>query len=140
MGPLSNAQRPATHSFFFRNTSILHNKLGSTSDPPNVHLLVWLVGYCMKDIDENHFQFIIQTVQFYPIVGWMVLFHTAKMDYQWSKFFGKCMVAPHLMDLRDINQIREDTREELYNCVHKKIVKKNCNCSPLKMLSDSNGT
>jgi hypothetical protein len=39
------------------------------------------VGYCMKDI-EKHFQFIIQTVQFYPTVGWMVLFHTAKMDYQ----------------------------------------------------------
>jgi hypothetical protein len=50
------------------------------------------------------------------------------------------MVAPHLMDLHDIAQNREDTKEELYNCLHKKIVKINCNCSPLKMLSDSDGT
>jgi hypothetical protein len=50
------------------------------------------------------------------------------------------MVAPHLMDLHDIAQIREDTKEELYNLSKKQIVKKNCNCSPLKILSDSDGT
>jgi hypothetical protein len=88
-----------------------------------LHTFVGMVGYCMKDIDENHFQFIIQIVPFYLIAGWM-----------------KCMVAPPLMDLHDIVQIREVTKEELYNCLHKKIVKKNCNYSPLKMLSDSNGT
>ncbi len=105
-----------------------------------LHTFVGMVGYCMKDIDENHFQFIIEIVQFYLIAGWMVLFHIAIMDYQWSKSFWKCMVAPPLMDLHDIAQIWEVTKEELYNCLHKKIVKKNCNYSPLKMLSDSNGT
>ncbi len=47
-----------------------------------LHPFVGMVGYSMTDIDENHFQFIIQTVQFYPVAGWMILFHTAKMDYQ----------------------------------------------------------
>jgi hypothetical protein len=70
----------------------------------------------------------------------MILFHTAKMEYQWSKFFWKCMVAPHLMDLPNIAQIREATKEDLYNCLHKKIVKINCNCSLLKMLRDFDGT
>jgi hypothetical protein len=47
-----------------------------------LHTFVGMVGYCMKDIDENHFQFIIEIVQFYLIAGWMVLFHIAIMDYQ----------------------------------------------------------
>jgi hypothetical protein len=29
------------------------------------------------------------------------------------------MVAPHLMDLHNIAQTQEDTKEELYNCQNK---------------------
>ncbi len=44
----------------------------------------------------------IQIGQFYSSVSWVVLFHNAGMDYQQSEFLWKCMVAPYLVDLRDI--------------------------------------
>jgi hypothetical protein len=73
----------------------------------------------------------IQTGQFYPTVGWVVLFHNVGMDYQQLEFLWKCMVAPHLVDLHDNAQtffehsslgskIQEAIREKLYNYLCKK--------------------
>jgi hypothetical protein len=52
----------------------------------------------------------IQTCQFYLVVGWVVLFHNIIMDYGRSKFLHgsklwKCIVDPHLVDLQDITHI-----------------------------------
>jgi hypothetical protein len=60
------------------------------------------------------------------------------------------MVAPCLVDLHDIAQIvfehssgglkiRKAAREELYNFLCKKNVKKNCRCSALKVPNHSSG-
>jgi len=56
--------------------------IASNFENIGLRTFVGMVGYYMKDIVENYFQFIIQIVQFYLIAGWMVLFLTAKMDYQ----------------------------------------------------------